>query len=933
MMPTPVIAATTNVTHEFARLSMLNQWWHWLVLLVVVVALVTFVGWLYRRDSIELPRGRAFALFSLRLAALAGILFFFFDLERRAERQVIRPSRALLLVDTSLSMGIQDAEDGIGKRRVDQVVGEFERGELVEKLRQQHEVVVYRFDETEAPVEVTSFAQLNTVVAESGEDTAGSGRFADELRQARTIALVAGGCGVIAALLLVFYMFAGTAGPEGKHAWAAMLGIIGLFAAVVIMAVASLRFPEVGLLTTLGLREPTPLTDRANAARVNGAPGDSTAAVAAATEPAAATAVAWRDALAPRGAATRLGDALRYIVNRERDGSIAGVVVITDGRSNAGVEAEPSAVAAAAAGIPLFAIGVGSERRPANVRVVDLEIPTRVYPGDKFSVAGYIQAFGLESRTVKVELASTPLDQPGNGTETVEEERSLKLGSDGEVIPIRFEVTPKQVGTRNYQLRVVPPIEDSDARDNQRSAKVQMVERRNHVLLWAGGPSREFQFLRNLLFRDPATTSDVYLQTAEPGASQESNELLFEFPKTREALFEYDCIVAFDPDWLALDELQLQNLERWVAEKAGGLIVVAGPVHTPRWASRLRGDQRIDLVKALYPVVFYSRGSATLSLGRFAGETPWPLQFTRDGLDAEYLWLEDDSLLNEQAWKEFEGVFGYYAVKDPKPGARVLAYFADPSTAMDGTLPIYLASHFYGAGRVFFQASGEMWRIRAIDDAYFERYYTKLIRWASEGRLLRDSQRGVLIVDKDRCSLGDEVTVQAILTDAQFEPLVADQVTAALIDPTGQSTPLVLRRVQDAAREGMYTGQFTTRLEGDYRIELQPPLARDDDLLVKEVRSRIPALETERPERDDGLLRMLADRTSGAYFVGFDAALNRRGSGAAPLASLIEPKEQVTILAGTPDRDFDRQLMTWLLGIIAGVLCLEWTIRRLSKLA
>ena len=394
MMPTPVIAATTNVTHEFARLSMLNQWWHWLVLVVVVVALVTFVGWLYRRDSIELPRGRAFALFSLRLAALAGILFFFFDLERRAERQVIRPSRALLLVDTSLSMGIQDAEDGIGKRRVDQVVGEFERGELVEKLRQQHEVVVYRFDETEAPVEVTSFAQLNTVVAESGEDTAGSGRFADELRQARTIALVAGGCGVIAALLLVFYMFAGTAGPEGKHAWAAMLGIIGLFAAVVIMAVASLRFPEVGLLTTLGLREPTPLTDRANAARVNGAPGDSTA-------------VAWRDALAPRGAATRLGDALRYIVNRERDGSIAGVVVITDGRSNAGVEAEPSAVAAAAAGIPLFAIGVGSERRPANVRVVDLEIPTRVYPGDKFSVAGYIQAFGLESRTVKVELAST----------------------------------------------------------------------------------------------------------------------------------------------------------------------------------------------------------------------------------------------------------------------------------------------------------------------------------------------------------------------------------------------------------------------------------------------------------------------------------------------------------------------------------------------
>ena len=933
MMPTFVIHATTSVTHQFARLVMLNQWWHWLVLVLVVAAIVTFVGWLYRRDSIELPRGRAFALFALRLAALAGILFFFFDLERRSERQVVRPSRALLLVDTSLSMGIQDADNAAGKRRADQVADEFERGELVEKLRQQHEVVVYRFDETEAPVEVASYPQANRSSGESGESAGTGDQLADELRQTRIITAIAGGCGLLATLLLIIYALTGTAGPEGKRAWAAMLGILGWFAAIVILAVASLRYPDVGLLTTLGLREPIV---SATSGSVNRGGDESTVTgQAAAAEGSSATEVkvAWREALAPRGAETRLGDALRYVVNRERDGSIAGVIVVSDGRSNAGVEAEPSAVAASAAGIPVYAIGLGSDRRPANVRVVDLEIPTRVYPGDKFSVAGYIQAFGLESRTVKVELVSSSAAQPETSSEKIEEERSLKLGADGEVTPIRFEITPQEIGTRTYQLRVVPPIEDQDARDNQRSAKVQMVERRNHVLLWAGGPSREFQFLRNLLFRDRSTTSDVYLQTAEPGASQESNRLLFEFPKTREELFEYDCIIAFDPDWLVLDELQVQNLERWVAEKAGGLIVVAGPVHTPRWASRLRGDQRIDIVKNLYPVIFYSRGSATLSLGRFAGETAWPLQFTRDGLDAEYLWLEDDPLLNEQAWKDFAGVFGYYAVKDPKPGARVLAYFADPNTAMDGTLPIYLAAHFYGAGRVFFQASGEMWRIRAVDDAYFERYYTKLIRWASEGRLLRDSQRGVLIVDKDRCSLGDVVTVQAILTDAQFEPLVADQVTAALIDPTGQSVPLVLRRVQDAAREGMYTGQFNTRLEGDYRIELQPPLARDEDLLVKEVRSRIPALETERPERDDALLRLIADRTEGAYFVGFDAALNRTGSGTAPLPSLLEPREQVTVLAGTPDRDFDRQLMTWLLGMITGVLCLEWTIRRLSKLA
>ena len=51
-------------------------------------------------------------------------------------------------------------------------------------------------------------------------------------------------------------------------------------------------------------------------------------------------------------------------------------------------------------------------------------------------------------------------------------------------------------------------------------------------------------------------------------------------------------------------------------------------------------------------------------------------------------------------------------MKDPKPGARVYARFGDPDTAIDNDLPIYMAGQFYGSGRVFFMASGEMWRVR-----------------------------------------------------------------------------------------------------------------------------------------------------------------------------------------------------------------------------
>ncbi len=918
------VDAGAKVFHQWSRVQAMTMWWHWLLLLLVCGAITAFVVFLYLRDTVELPRGKALILLALRLAAFAGVLFFFLDLEKRTERQMVKNSRAVVLVDTSLSMGIQDADPAGGRRRIDLVIDEIARGELMNQLRQQHDVIVYRFDQDELPAEVASFPRNSSVDAAAGPSGNAASQFETSVSQARTTAMAAAMVGGLALLALVIYAASGAAGIEGGLSWLAPVGVVGLIGAIVILGVAQLRFPEIDLATTVWLKTPVPPAET-EPDRLS--PDASNAETTTAD-------IDWDTQLAPRGAETRLGDALRYLVNRERNGSIAGIVTITDGGNNAGIDYEQSVITASNAGIPLFTIGLGSDRRPQNVRVADLEAPQRVYPGDSFTITGYIQAFGLSGRTVKVELVSAAAERgTANAEEIFEEERGVKLGEDGELALVRFEVSPSVVGSRRYTVRVKPPREDQEPKDDLRSANVEIVDRKNRVLLFAGGPTREFRFLRNLLYRDQDTTVDVLLQSAKPGVSQEGDQVLYEFPELTAELFEYDCIIAFDPDWLALNAAQTEMLKRWVAEKAGGLIVVAGPVNTPRWASRLGDDERIETLKLLYPVVFYSRGSATLSLGRFASESAWPLRFTRDGMDAEYLWLEDDQILSEQAWSSFEGVYGYYAVKDPKAGARVLANFSDPNTAIDGDLPIYLASHFFGAGRVFFQASGEMWRVRAVNDAYFERYYTKLIRWASQGRLLRDSSRGVLLVDKDRCSLGDHVSVQAILTDAQFEPLGVESVTATLRHPDGRRTPLILRRLENAARDGQYSAQFVARLAGDYLVELQPPHGSEGELLSQEVRSRIPALETESPVRNDALLKYLADQTGGAYYVGLGAALDRGGTGVPPLANLIEPQDQVTYLAGSPDREFERQLMGWLMGIICGVLCLEWLIRRLSKLA
>ena len=920
-------AQTEQTYHQFTRLQSLSEGWHWLLLVAICGLILAFVITMYRRDSVELPVGSSIALMFLRMVAYFGILFFFLNLEKLTEQTLTKNSRALVLIDTSQSMGLRDGQgpdNPTNASRLNLVAEELAQGTLIKDLREKHDVVVYRFDQESKPTEISTFPKVPGEEMVVDDDGSLSQARLQSLKDGRRTT-GAGGLLLAVALLAGIMHFSRRRPTEGEQqaSWPLLVSMVTLIAGVVILAIASLRSPDIPWMAMVGLQS------------LETASEDEPTAETSSQPELAEVEINWADQLTPRGTETHLGDALQFLINKERGGPVAGIVVVTDGGNNAGEDVPTVLKAVRDSRIAIYPIGVGSNKTIRNVRVLDLDAPERVYPGDDFSVTGYLQAFGLRGRQVTVQLVSQPAD--GTGAESqqrVEEERRIELPDDGLTKPIDFELTPEEVGRREYILRVKPPSEDKNDKDNQKSAIVESIDRRMKILLMAGGPTREYRFLRNQIFRDEDTILHVLLQTAEVGVSQESDEMLFEFPQLPDELFDYDCIIAFDADWQALETNQVELLERFVAEKAGGLIVVAGPIYTPEWSRTRRGrDRRVDIIKNLYPVVFYNQGGATLSLGHFGGTAAWPLQFTDEGTSADFLWLADDQIASEEAWSVFDGVYGFYKAKDPKPGAKVFARFSDPDTSIDNQLPIYMAGHFYGAGRVFFQASGEMWRLRSLDISYFEQYYTKLIRWASQGRLLRDSSRGVLLVDKERCLLGDHVGIQAILTDAQYQPLTDETVNAMLILPDGTRKPIELRQVKDAARDGMFAGQFTALQDGDYVVELQVPQTAEDTMLTQTVRVRIPALEIENPKRDDALLTEVAQLSQGEYYIGLNTATNANASNRVPLTSRLEPQDQQTTLPGTPDPDFEEKLMGWLIALICGALCLEWLLRRLARLA
>ena len=922
-----------RVFYQWMRIEQMDQWLHWFILAVCLVGLVSYVVYWYRKDWVELPKSIGWTLLTLRLLALLGLLIFFFDLQKRTEQRVTRASRLSVLVDTSLSMSMPQQDDissatSSPASRISAVQQNFAQSPLLKQLQQNHDVSVYRFDQSARPTAVASFAKpkQSTTDADTSESRRVLWQWLSRLAWAGTLLTGVG------AILMVSSLLARVFG-DLRPVWPYVLltSVVAVLSGFVMISTSVLRADQIPWSSLWSFSEP------AKDAIPTAVPSSGVADPSLPSEP---NAVAWETQLAATGSESRLGDAIASILEQERGAPLAGIVVISDGRSNAGVDPLNTISEATLQGVPIHAVGMGTAKNPLNVRIVDIEAPKRVFPGDRFRLSALLQSSGMTGKQITVQLRRRSGSQKNAGM-AIEEERTVNLESDDSMSSLVFDIQPREIGSWIYEVKAIPPEQDSNPMDNALESEVRVVEPKSTVLIIAGGPTREYQFVRNLLFRDPTVQSHVYLQTGGTGVSQESKKLLTEFPKTRAEISQYDCVIGFDADWTALSSEQVDVLEKWISEQAGGLVIVAGPVSTPKWAgSQGNGNRKAEILRNLSPLVVNTRGARMASIGRFESETAWPLDFAPDAWQSDFIQVAKTLEESRKAWDRFRGVYSFFACDEPKPGATPIAYFSDPTTMVSGKKPIYLATQFYGAGRVAFQGGGEFWRMREVGENYFDTYYTKLVRWAGQGRLLRDSDRGILLLDKQQAIVGEQVMVRAVLRDAQFMPTILPDVKAKLMEPNGRNSQLVLTPIPDPSQPGVYLGQFFTKATGTYEVQLPVGGLADQKLLTQQVTVRVPALEIQRPQRNDPLLGELASRTGGKYWIGMDSLLPSKSDGigtanstATSLPQSIESRDQTNFLPGSPDREFQQRLMAILMAMIVGCLSIEWLIRRLSRLA
>jgi hypothetical protein len=619
--------------------------------------------------------------------------------------------------------------------------------------------------------------------------------------------------------------------------------------------------------------------------------------------------------LAPSRPQTDFGEALTATLDDLGEGPIAAIVLISDGQVNRGTSAGEIAAYAQRVHAPLYTIGVGDSREPPNVRLTNLAAPAVVPPEDPFEVRVDLAATGIEPGDLQVELTVEPSI---GGPERSVGSRRVRLGETEPPAPVLFEVRPPVPGEYTYRARVQPLPGESVTDDNMRDATVTILDKQLRVLVVAGGPSYEYRYLLPLLTRDRTMNVSAWLQSADARAVRDGKTVITKLPREPEDVFQYDVILLLDPDPAELDAAWAVTVRRWVDEFGGGLLLEAGPQFT----TRLLRDQRVQDLVSILPITPDPDADVRLNAQGTYRTHAMPLHVPDAGLAHPLLALQSDPATNRAIWNGLPGVWWYLPVLRAKPVAAVL--LEQPAAAQRNQYgaAVLMASQPVGAGRVAFLGFDATWRWRGTAEECYQRFWVRAIRYLAQARRQALSNRGTLVLDRDSFGVGDYIKVEARVLDSQFNPVQQERVSARLELTDAPPVEFALQAVPE--RAGWYSGRVLLAQAGAAVIRVLLPsgnISETAESLTRHLRVQQPDVEMRSLRLREDVLTELAEQTGGRYFPLRDA---QALPDSIPRAAERKPPQR----AGAEPL-WDR---AWVAVAIAGLLSLEWALRRRNHL-
>lgn len=503
-------------------------------------------------------------------------------------------------------------------------------------------------------------------------------------------------------------------------------------------------------------------------------------------------------------------------------GRVLGVVVLTDGQHNAGPSPVPKAAELGEQQVPVFPIALGAKRPPPDVALAVVKAPATVFKDADVSVEARVKVSSLPPQVIVVELRRP--DGPPL------EERIRHDGSD-RAYSVRFQTKLSQVGAQTMTVTAQPVQGETRDDNNSRQVALHVADDKAKVLILDGEARWEFHYLASALQRDRTVLPHGVVFT-QPRLGRMNEEILermgnpaLTLPAGDDAFAGYDCVILGDVTPAQLPLADRVRLEKYVADRGGTLVIVAGKRAMPLGYLEAQAGEDGDPLARLLPV------EEPQAVGPHAG---FPVRLTHEGKLAPFLQMDAAPDKSEQRWADFPRHY-WAVIGRAKPGAVPLAYYADEEPRDDKQAErekqqALFVRQNYGFGRVLYVGIDSTWRWRhKAGDVYHHRFWGQVVRWAASDKPLVAGNDAVRFGTRAPVyQQGQEIDITVRLGD-NVPPLPADarpEASILLLNPSEKlaaSVPLSPREGQPRVLEG----KLRDLPAGQYAVELAIPELAD----------------------------------------------------------------------------------------------------------
>lgn len=494
----------------------------------------------------------------------------------------------------------------------------------------------------------------------------------------------------------------------------------------------------------------------------------------------------WLHSAEPTGAGTRLADACLQVLDRPRTTPLAGLVLVTDGRSTRPEDDDAVVLQAAAQGVPILGVPIGQADGPALLRLARVAADEHAWIGDMVAVEAVVEGRGLRRLTA----AGISVIDVRSGR--VLADQRVGLSPDRTRVEAELRFRADQLGELPLEVRLISP-DPVPIAAGQRPLAVDVGRPELRVFYAEGYPRRGYRFLRSLL----AGRRGIEL-TVLAGWADERGD----WPD----LDAYDVVLLGDLEDLAevLTPERMEGLVHFVGE-GGGLGVLAGPRAVP---ASLFGTPIETLLPVRIPLT--------------AAEVVWPAttafspSWTPAGRRSPLLRFGLEAAAGTGLRESLPGFYWHATAGPAKPGAVVLA---EAPAGQEAPVPILVLGR-YGRGRSLYLGVDETWRWRGHPGGeLFSRFWMQALRYLAAGRRAEGEPWMRLTAEPAAGRVGEAVRLRARLSAGQA---LTGSLAVELFGPDGwrQRLPLLASGGISQELEGMFVPPVAGRL----RITCPPPV-------------------------------------------------------------------------------------------------------------